>query len=484
MRSRAPRFLLPSFASLLCLTLAFACGTQEVSIPDNFPPPDGSTGKDASDGSVADQSAADTGPDAPDVICPEVLPDDGTGVFVSPGGTNDVSCGTRAAPCKTVNIGITHAVAASKANVYVARGTYVEKVTLAGGVAIVGGWDFPAASIKWRRSCVDPGEIVVLRAPQGQNVTVEARDLSAEPATLSLLRIESKAAAAVAASESLYGLLAIGATTSVVLENVHIEVGAAGAGTSPAKAAAGTGGAVSCAAGIGGPGTAGTPGTGAGIGSFDATGYVPAAATAGNLGTPGNNGLPGTAGACIQCGTCDTFINGCALLPDPAQTCGKDGQPGCGGGPGAVGLPATGGGSSIGIYAWDANVVVRGGKVKSGDAGAGGAGGAGGNGGVPTGAAVGTASDACTSKCDLGALVCVETKTKAAGGAAGTAGGAGGNGGTGGGGGGGSSFALYAGGIGVISTESSPTLGHGKAGAGGGAGATAGASGAAADHVP
>ncbi len=484
MRNRAHRFLLPSVASLLCLTLAFACGTQEVSIPDNFPPPDSSAGKDsATDGAVADTSV-DTGPDAPDVVCPDVLPDDAKGVFVGTGGTNDVSCGTRAAPCKTVNVGITHAMAASKPNVYVSRGTYVEKVTLAGGIAVVGGWDVPAGSTKWRRTCVDPAQIVVIRAPAGQKVTVEARDLSAEPATLSLLRIESKVAMAGAASESIYGLLAVGATTAVVLENVHIEVGAAGAGTTPAKGAAGIGGALSCAAGVGGAGTAGPAGTGAAIGTFDSTGYVPATATGGNLGTSGNNGLAGGAGLCIQCGTCDTLVNFCALLPDPAQTCGKDGQPGCGGGPGAVGLPATGGGSSIGIYAWDATVTVRGGKIKSGDAGAGGAGGAGGNGGAPTGAAVGTASDACTSKCDVGALVCVETKTKAAGGAAGTAGGAGGSGGGGGGGGGGSSFALYSGGIGVISTESNPTLGHGKAGAGGGVGAAAGASGAAADHVP
>ncbi len=483
MRSCAHRFLLPSIASLLCLTLAFACGTQEVSIPDDFPPPDSSTGKDASDGAVADRSV-DTGPDAPDVVCPEVLPDDATGVFVSPGGTNDASCGTRAAPCKAVNVGITHAVAASKPNVYVARGTYVEKVTLAGGVALVGGWDFPAGSSKWRRSCVDPGEIVVLRAPAGQNVTVEARDLPAEPATLSLVRIESKAAAAVAASESLYGLLAVGATTSVVLENVRIDVGAAGAGTTPAKGAAGAAGALSCAAGIGGPGSAGTSGAGAAIGTFGSTGYVPATATAGNLGAAGNNGLAGGLGACIQCGTCDTFLNGCALLPDPLKTCGKDGQSGCGGGPGVVGLPGTGGGSSIGIYVWNATVTVRGGKIKSGDAGNGGAGGAGGNGGVPTAAAAGTASDACTSKCELGLLACVETKEKAAGGVAGTAGGSGGSGGTGGGGGGGSSFALYAGGIGVVTTESNPTLAHGKAGAGGGVGAAAGASGAAADRVP
>ena len=113
-------------------------------------------------------------------------------------------------------------------------------------------------------------------------------------------------------------------------------VGAAGAGSTPAKGAAGSAGAASCTPGIGGAGLAGTPGAGADIGTFDSTGYVPAVATPGNLGAVGNNGLAGGAGACVQCGTCDSFLNGCAIINDPAMSCGKDGQPGCGGGPGAT----------------------------------------------------------------------------------------------------------------------------------------------------
>ena len=482
MRLRAHRFLLPSLASLLSLTLAFACGTQEVSIPD-VERVDANTGRDgATDAALTDAAVADSTADAPDVVCPEVLPDDATGVYVGPAGTIDVSCGTRAMPCKTVNVGITHAVAASKAKVYVLRGTYVERVALAAGVEVIGGWDVPAGSTKWRRTCVTPGEIVVLRAPPAQNVTVEARDLGGE-ATLSLVRVESKVAAQVTAGESLYGVVAVGSGTTLVMNDVHVEVGAAGAGTSPPKAATGAAGALSCSAGAGGPGAAGTAGAGAPFGAFDSTGYTPASSAAGNLGTAGNNGLPGGAGACITCGTCDTFLNGCAFLPDPVQTCGKDGQPGCAGGPGAVGAAATGGGSSIGVYVWNATVTVNGGTIKSGDAGSGGASGAGGNGGAPSAPAAGAASDACVTACALGAAACIQTTAKAAGGVAGGAAGLGGAGGNGGGGGGGSSFALYSGGVGIVN-QSGPTLGHGKAGAGGGVGAAAGASGAAADHVP
>ncbi|CAN5918947.1 hypothetical protein BH11MYX4_BH11MYX4_43510 [soil metagenome] len=156
MRVRAHRFLLPSLASLLSLTLAFACGTQEVSIPD-VARPDANTGQDsATDAARPDASIADTGPDAPDVVCPEVLPDDATGVYVGPAGTNDVSCGTRAAPCKAVNVGITHAIAASKAKVYVLRGTYTERITLAAGIELIGGLDVPPGSTKLLRSFFTP----------------------------------------------------------------------------------------------------------------------------------------------------------------------------------------------------------------------------------------------------------------------------------------------------------------------------------------
>lgn len=481
MRSDVRRFLLPSLASLIAVTLAFACGTQEVSIPDPIRP-DGAAATDSATDGALDAPVADGALDVPaDVVCPEVLPEDATGVYVAPTGVNDVACGTRAAPCKTLSVGITHAVAASRPKVHVARGTYVERVALAAGVELIGGWDVTAGTTKWKRACVTPEEIVVVRAPAAQNTTVEAIDLGGE-ARLSLLRIDSKPAAQVAPGESLYGVVAVGATTTLVMTDVRVDVNAAGAGASAPKGATGVAGGASCPAGTGLAGTPGGQGAGASFGEFDISGYQPDVAASGTLGGAGTNGTTGATGSCVVCGTCDLFPL-CNFIPGP-KSCGKDGTSGCGGGPGVPGGPATGGGSSVGVYAWDATVTINGGKIKSGDAGNGGGGGAGGNGGAATAGAVGTPALDCVTSCAAGAAACIETMTRGLGGAAGGTGGLGGAGGSGGGGGGGSSFATYQGNVGIVSTTPSTNLAHGKAGAGGGAGAGAGAPGAAADHVP
>jgi hypothetical protein len=475
------RFLLPSVASLFAVALAFACGTREVFIHD-LVPPDGGTDA-ATDSAVPDSAIADAASDVPEVGCPDVLPDDATGVYVSPGGTDNVACGTRAAPCNTVNLGITQAVTASRPKVYVSRGTYTERVTLAASVEIVGGWDVLASSTRWKRACTTPEKIVVLRAPAGQNVTVHATDLDGE-AGLSLLRIESKAPAEVAPGESLYGVMAIGATTTLVITDVDIEVGSAGAGEDMPNGAAGTPGAASCSASGGSPGRPGGQGAGAGIGSFTPAGYEPALGAAGTVGAAGDNGAPGDAGTCVTCGTCTPFPL-CTFQPDPGPpSCGNDGVPGCGGGPASPGTAAPGGGSSIGLYAWDATVTIKGGSIKSGDAGNGGTGGDGGTGGAPTVGAVGTAGPLCVTSCALDAVACVEIQTRGVAGTAGSPGGAGGAGGAGGGGGGGSSFGLYQGGAGLVTTTSTTKLAHGKAGTGGGPSDGTGAAGAAADRVP
>ena len=73
-----------------------------------------------------------------------------------------------------------------------------------------------------------------MRAPGGQNITVEARDLGGE-ATLSHLRIESKLAAQVQPGESLYGVVATGTTTSLVMNDVRIEMTDAVAGPNGAE---------------------------------------------------------------------------------------------------------------------------------------------------------------------------------------------------------------------------------------------------------
>jgi hypothetical protein len=470
--------------------LAIACG-QEVSIPDpeapdtSTPAPDsGIDSSETPDTSVAE----DAGVDAADVTCPDVVPDEATGIFVTPMGTNSGTCGTRTTPCKTLTHAVTRAGAAFRTKVYAARGTYVERLTLAANVEVIGGWN--VAGTTWKRACIKPDEIVVVRAPALQNITVEARDLGGE-ARLSLLKIESKPAADLLPGESVYGVVAVGTTTTLVMNDVIIETGNAAPGANGPKGDAGAVAPTACAPGAAAPGTAGTQGAGAPAGQFDpASGYTAGDAAAGGSGTAGGNGTASPrAPTCVTCGTCalNALMLGCDFTANPPpQACGKEGTPGCGGGPGDPGGPATGGGSSVGVFAWDANVTINGSRVKSGDAGNGGAGGAGGTGGAASKGAAGAATNDCVVGCtfNAGAVKCDPVMGHGDGGAAGGNGASGGGGGPGGGGGGGSSFAVYQGGAGFVTTGAGTTLAHGKAGTGGGPVAGVGASGAAADRVP
>ena len=489
MRRTVHRFrslLLASFAALVGLSLAVACGT-EVSIPEPEPSikPVVEAGADTS--VTPDDAATDAGVDAPDVVCPDVIPDDAAGIFATPTGINSATCGTRAAPCKTLSHSVTRAAAAFRNKVYVARGTYLEKLTLAANVEVVGGWDVTGTT--WKRACVTPEEAVIVRAPPGQTITVEARDLGGQ-ATLSLLRVESKVAALVLPGESLYGVVAVGTTTTLVMNDVRIEMTDAVAAASGTKGIAGTAPPASCAAGTGAPGADGGQGAGAPGGSYDPTnGYAPGTAAAGGAASVGANGVAGGAGACVTCGSCalDVAALTCTLVPGINQpTCGKNGTAGCGGGAGGAGGPAAGGGSNIGVFAWDATVTINRGKVKSGDAGSGGTGGAGGAGAAATKGAAGAPADICVVGCTFDAVnvACVDVKGQAGGGTAGDAGGRGGSAGAGGGGGGGSSFAIYQGGAGLVTTAGGTNLAHGKAGAGGPPAAGAGAAGVAADRIP
>jgi hypothetical protein len=480
-------FYLACFAALLGIPLAIACGT-DVSIPEPEPTlkPVTEAGADTSV-AATDDAATDAGLDAADVVCPDVIPADAEGIFATPTGTNTPTCGTRAAPCKTLSHSVTRAGAAFRTKVFAARGTYVEKLTLAAGVEVIGGWDVTGTT--WKRACVTPEEAVVVRAPAGQGITVEARDLGGR-ATLSLLRVESKLAAQVLPGESLYGVVAVGTTTTLVMNDVRIEMSDAAAGTNGALGDAGLPAPASCSAGTGAKGTAGAQGAGAPAGAYDpVNGYAPGTAAPGGPAGSGANGVAAGLGTCVVCGTCALNIAmlGCDFTPTlGAPSCGKDGTPGCGGGAGGPGGPASGGGSNIGVFAWDATVTINGGRVKSGNGGNGGNGGPGGAAGVATKGAAGAATDLCVVGCTFDAvnILCADVKARGDGGAAGDAGGAGGLGGAGGGGGGGSSFAIYQGGQGLVTTAGGTALVHGNAGTGGTPAGGMGAAGVAANRIP
>jgi hypothetical protein len=115
MRRRVHRFLFPSLAVLTTLALAIACGEGGVTIPDADAPDTGVRTDSGDAGSAPDTGVVDAANDSADVVCPDVLTDDATGIHVSASGANGAGCGTRAAPCKTVGTGITRALAATPA---------------------------------------------------------------------------------------------------------------------------------------------------------------------------------------------------------------------------------------------------------------------------------------------------------------------------------------------------------------------------------
>ncbi len=399
-------------------------------------------------------------------------------VFVDPLGSSAADCGTKSAPCATIQLGIDHAKMRVAPHVYVASGTYAETVTLAAGVTVQGGWD--NAMGVWRRQCASTrAASVVITGSPALGIGIKA-DALAVPATLDTLSVSVGLGTSPQAGQSLYGIVATGATTHLDVRDVSVRVGPAGTGAPglPGSSPGGSGG--SCTGLSGNAGAKGAVGVGAGAGSFGPTGYV---STAGSLGTAGKNGVgtPAPDPECGFCVACNAPISSCgptAFL----QRCGIRGLGGCGGFGGGAGQAGQGGGSSIALFAWQATVDVVGGELR---AGGGGGGGAGGVGGQPAPGSTGTPgpdAEACGTGCTADFLLNTCTTSifvNFKGGAAGARGGAGGSGGAGGAGAGGHSYAIYKGSSASV-TATGAQLGHGSPGIGG-AGA---ASGNAADTAP
>jgi hypothetical protein len=475
--------------ALCAVSIAFACSKEApIELPQTLPGGD-IVDHDDSGASDTNLTSGDNDAASPAGCTENFVANAALGTFVATSGTTSEACGNESEPCKTVSLGIARALATSKANVYVARGTYIEHVVLEAGIHVVGGWN--ATTNGFARVC--DATITTLRASTADSVTVEAHDLASE-ATVAMLSIESKAD--VDAGESLYGIMVTGSTTTLTLEDVVVRVAGGGSGTDGEAGNAGanaTG--VGCTpVGTSADGTAGTAGTGAGAAVFSATGIATNLGGAGGSGSPGENGASAEAATCIMCGTCeanhanddadeasnagDTCDPWSAFIPDPTPTCGTKGSSGCGGKAGTGGTGASSGGSSISIYAWDASVQITRGVMLAGNGGTGGAGGNGGTGGAGTQGVAGT-SPSCATSCDD---TCTPVLVSSPGGNAGGAGGNGGAGGAGGGGAGGSSIAIYQGGTGIV-VVTGTVLVHGNAGTGG-MGGESGPSGIAADRIP
>jgi hypothetical protein len=138
----------------------------------------------------------------------------------------------------------------SAPKVYLDRGTYLESITLPGGITLQGGW----ASLggQWTHSC-DP-TTAILQAPQTSNTTVLA---SGGTANLDTLTIKSKPPQNVAPGESLFGIRAVGASTNLTLTNVAVYVGDGGPGATGMNGSAGANTSNGCDGRDGLPGGAG-----------------------------------------------------------------------------------------------------------------------------------------------------------------------------------------------------------------------------------
>ncbi|MGH7437688.1 MAG: hypothetical protein ACRENE_18575, partial [Polyangiaceae bacterium] len=412
--------------------------------------------------------------------------DDNAGVFVTPGGNDVVEgsvCGlSRSSPCKTIGAGLSTAASTSgRSIVYVAAGTYVEKLTLASGVTVEGGWQVGGeGGTDWTYACSAPETLTFVQAPSSATTTVVA---SSGASTLTTLTIHSKATAG--AGESLYGVAATGASTQLTLNDVVIVAATAGDGANGATGTSGAAPASSCSPGDGASATTlGTAGAAAHAGAFSSAGFAPGGGTTGGSGGAADNGTAGGTGTTTPYGSCTVTTLIPPACTDTSLGCvGGPGKPGCAGGGGAGGGGGSGGGSSVGLFVSGAHVTLNGGSVSAGAGGRGGAGGGGGAGATGSAGSVGSTTTCTIQVCGTPIPnVCQGAASApfnviASGGAAGGTGGTGSNGGAGGGGAGGDSFAVVTAASGTVVAYGSPGT-HVAAGGTGSGGAPAGTYGA------
>jgi hypothetical protein len=402
-------------------------------------------------------------------------PDDNAGVFVTPAGSDVVEggvCGlSRSSPCKTIGAGLASATTASgRSIVYVAAGTYTEALTLANGITVEGGWQVGGDSgTGWTFDCSSPQSLVIVQAPSSAGTTVSLTSGAAIVTTITVLSKPSSSA-----GQSLYGIMASGASTQLTLNDVAVTVSAGGDGATGNPGAPGAAAPANCSPGDGASGTVvGTAGGAGKNGTFGASGYVPGVGGAGGMGSAGDNGTAGGPGATTMYGTCSGAFNCSSGM---ASCVGGTGKPGCGGGGASGGAGGGGGGSSVALYVSGAQVTINGGSFTSGNGGKGGPGGAPGPGTPGSNGATGSTTTCAVSVCGSPVpMICqpgLPPNVTATGGSGGGTGGTGSNGGPGGGGAGGDSFAIVTANAGSVALNGSPALNFGNAGTGSGTGAT------------
>jgi len=435
------------------------------------------------------------------------------GVTVAPNGDMTANCGAPALPCGTITLAIAKAQQLGVGDIFVAKGTYQDKVNLANGIQVHGGWVYAGAGSWSYPSCTpDPSATVIQSLPGVDRVVVADY---AGTASLDSLKIDNDTTAATGTAttpgQSLYGIFAANSQagqTVLNLNNVVITVAAGGAGGDGLQGV--DGGAPGSACSVGttlAPGDAGIPGLGATAGVPSASGYQPSTGKNGSQGDPGSNGS-----AAPQCGQangpqqalqarqvvnndyttgtcCGTTCVACAT--PPTTLCGGAGTPGCGSTGSAGGAGGTGGGASIGVFVFNETVTINGTSIATAGGGHGGDGGLGGpvyNGslGAPGGQSSQFVSTACTPQTVGGNPVCVQQYKPLDGGSPGGQGYSGGTGGQGGGGSGGDSFCWFIGTGATVNVDAVTTAncqpGPGGPGGDQGGGTSQGAPGASLPH--
>jgi hypothetical protein len=423
------------------------------------------------------------GPDKPDLgfvdsNCDGIDGDKAVALFVAPGGDDNHS-GSFGSPKKTVQAAVTAGLAAGK-DVYVAGGTYPEKIAFLGAngkIGVYGGYD-PQT---WQRSAAN---ITTLEAP-GQVVGFGAQGI-----VLQLLTIHSTATNTSLGSYGVRGFNSGSiALSRVTIKTVKGADGAEGEPSAPAPARAPDGSTATynnCAtwAGPGGTGEGYIWGGWGGEWSdyqFSMKGHDgksdpndpsisgglggTSPGQNGGAGTNGHQGIPGPGGSDIL-NRVSSFFQAEPGGPGTAGTRGAGGGggaagadiclPGSGGGagglPGVGGKGGQGGGGSIGVFAGTGArvVVLDGSTIQTSNGGHGGFGAP----GQPSG--LGGLGGKTVSRFD-GAT----THTNGHGGN----GGSGGQGGRGGGGAGGASIGVLAiDGLAVVADDTAITVGAGGAG--------------------
>jgi len=367
----------------------------------------------------------------------ERTPDADAGVFVSLAGRDDSQCGSMGSPCRTLEAGLAQAEARGRPKLYVGRGQFDASFELFSPITLSGGWD-----AAWQRDCQRSDTVLKAKASadtQGRPV-VSVRDVDGQ-VRLEQLALHSKDQPLITAGESVYGLFVVGVKTRLQLAAVDIKLAHAGDGSAGAPGTPASAAVSSCNPADGAAGVAGARGS-AVAGQFSAQGYTPGD---GRAGTPGSAGAAGSRSLAREA-SANTYAcqSPCGEALPVTLPKGEDGRAGCGGPGGAAATPGSGGGSSVALYVWGADVQADGGFLQAGDGGDGGAGAEGGKGGRGAPGVNGAAGRVVT----IEPSCCGDPTNVSAPGGTGMAGGDGGRGGDAAGGSGGFSYAVYVGGSG------------------------------------